>query len=325
MFETSDYDDWMERDILKSWSKRCKPRLKRSAIKELLHLRITQRELAAKHPVWSNCTNLTSKPWENAKRLLDIFHSIEENEQMLKELSESSNSGRRPSEFGQNSSAIFMIIQDTTDIIRFDDKKPSKKESKEMAGSDGNLQEKIRKQLDSQSQERTTNEFSDIMISYNWSSGKDLALRLSKDLKTAGYKVWIDEEEMGIQIHESMEKTVRNSKIILPILSREYEESTNCLLEFNYAFDLRKKIIPILCQKGYRAEGTVRMKTLSLLYSDFSRTGDDDKDDKKYAKTFRNLVKQIQKLIKKTPHHRGRKSVHMNIEAMLFRWTSEQK
>ena len=39
-----------------------------------------------------------------------------------------------------------------------------------------------------------------VMISYNWTHQK-LALKLRDDLNKAGYKVWIDVDEMGMYLH----------------------------------------------------------------------------------------------------------------------------
>ena len=281
-----------------------KNRLKRSTVKELLLLKIHQKEKAKEHPIWLLCNAITLKPWENAERILNIFRSLEENERFMRELCESRIAVRIASQdVEQNRTKVFKKIQKREDVLSFDDDKdPTKQQPKLIAGRESKLQTTtIRKQPDSQSQETTASELSDVMISYNWASGKEIALRIYADLIASGYKVWIDEEEMEVQMHSSMEKAIRNSKIILPILSKGYETSSDCLLEFNYAYDLKKKTIPIFCEKEYKAEGPVRMKTTGLMYFDLSRTGDYDKDEKNYVETLFKLAIQINKLVKQSP------------------------
>ena len=42
-----------------------------------------------------------------------------------------------------------------------------------------------------------TAEIGHVMISYSWKCAKNTVLEISKRLKAAGFKVWIDEDKMG--------------------------------------------------------------------------------------------------------------------------------
>jgi len=42
-----------------------------------------------------------------------------------------------------------------------------------------------------------------VMLSYQWDS-KETVLKIRDRLKTAGYKVWIDEDDMGMYIGSSV-------------------------------------------------------------------------------------------------------------------------
>ena len=85
----------------------------------------------------------------------------------------------------------------------------------------------------------------DIMISYNWVTGKKCAQHLYKFLTENGYKVWFDEKNLAGNLNHGMEEGVENSEIILLLISEEYQRSTNCKNEYTLAISKKKKIIPI--------------------------------------------------------------------------------
>ena len=89
------------------------------------------------------------------------------------------------------------------------------------------------------------NEKWDIMVSYNWKTGKECASDLYKVLTENGYKVWIDEKNMAGDLESEMANGVANSEIVLLLISEEYEKSHNCIREYTHANTCRKKIIPI--------------------------------------------------------------------------------
>ena len=89
------------------------------------------------------------------------------------------------------------------------------------------------------------NEKWDVMISYNWKTGKECANDLYNVLTKNGYKVWIDEQNMAGDLYRSMAKGVANSEIILLLISEEYEKSEICISEYTYAKSCEKKVIPI--------------------------------------------------------------------------------
>ena len=89
------------------------------------------------------------------------------------------------------------------------------------------------------------NEKWDIMVSYNWTTGKECANELNEFLTKCGYKVWIDKDNMAGNLYSGMAKGVANSEIILLLISEEYEKSENCISEYTYAKSCNKKFIPI--------------------------------------------------------------------------------
>ena len=89
------------------------------------------------------------------------------------------------------------------------------------------------------------NEKWDVMVSYNWKTGKECANDLYKVLTENGYRVWIDEKNMAGDLESEMAKGVANSEIVLLLISEEYERSHNCIREYTHANSCRKIIIPI--------------------------------------------------------------------------------
>jgi hypothetical protein len=89
-----------------------------------------------------------------------------------------------------------------------------------------------------------------IMISYNAAS-RDLCLKVKEALEFAGYKVWIDVEEIHGSSLEAMARAVESSDVILMCVTEKYRQSVNCQAEAQYSFKLQKPIVPLIMQKGY--------------------------------------------------------------------------
>ncbi|CAK8687498.1 unnamed protein product [Clavelina lepadiformis] len=124
-----------------------------------------------------------------------------------------------------------------------------------------------------------------IMISYNWNDSKDLAHKISDELSAAGYKVWIDKNEMRGDIYDKMYEAVDNAYLVLMFLSENYKLSENCKREGKLAADKRKRIIPIITQDNYKMEGWTALLVSGKLYYDFSKESFQDNFDK--------LIKEI--------------------------------
>jgi len=107
-----------------------------------------------------------------------------------------------------------------------------------------------------------------IMISYNWSH-KHLALFLNEQLKARGYRVWIDVESMTGDAVEAMAEAVEGSNAVLWVATSAYKQSANCKLEANYSNKLRKPIVPIMAEPGYRPDGWLGLLLGDKLYFNF--------------------------------------------------------
>jgi hypothetical protein len=72
---------------------------------------------------------------------------------------------------------------------------------------------------------------------------------------------------------DAMAEGVGKAAVVLIFVTRPYKESANCRLEGSYAQDLRKPIIPVILESGYRMDGSwgwLGLIVAGKLYHDFS-------------------------------------------------------
>ncbi|KAK3746536.1 hypothetical protein QZH41_007374 [Actinostola sp. cb2023] len=93
-----------------------------------------------------------------------------------------------------------------------------------------------------------------VMISYQWDVQKTM-IQLKNRLQAAGFRVWIDLEQMGGSTLEAMARAVEDSAVVLVCVSQKYKESSNCRSEAEYAFQLKKDIVPLMMEGNYRPDG----------------------------------------------------------------------
>ncbi|KAL3892326.1 hypothetical protein ACJMK2_004542 [Sinanodonta woodiana] len=108
-----------------------------------------------------------------------------------------------------------------------------------------------------------------IMISYNWSHQKEL-VKIRDLLKEHGYAVWMDIDNMGGSTLQAMAEAVEHAHTILICMSQKYKDSPNCRAEAEYAFQLRKKIIPLKMERGYQPDGWLGFLIGAKLFYEFS-------------------------------------------------------
>ncbi len=102
-------------------------------------------------------------------------------------------------------------------------------------------------------------EYFDLFISYKRDNGGDhgqqLAERLYKDLTAKGFKVWLDNEEIGFSrdFEKRIEEAILHSKKFACVLSPLWLASENCRYEYKKALEFEKRIVPIH-YKGFRDE-----------------------------------------------------------------------
>ena len=107
-----------------------------------------------------------------------------------------------------------------------------------------------------------------VMISYQWDS-QDVLIEVKNRLQASGYRVWMDLEQMEGSTLEAMAKAVENASVVLVCVSQRYKESPNCRSEAEYAYQLKKDIIPLMMQRNYKADGWLGMLVGTKLWIDF--------------------------------------------------------
>ena len=117
--------------------------------------------------------------------------------------------------------------------------------------------------------QRTESTGNHVMISYQWDS-QEVLIEVKNRLQASGYRVWMDLEQMRGSTLEAMAKAVENSSVVLVCVSERYKESPNCRSEAEYAYQLRKDIIPLMMQRKYRGDGWLGMLVGTKLWFDFN-------------------------------------------------------
>ena len=119
-----------------------------------------------------------------------------------------------------------------------------------------------------QSSEKIESTGNHVMISYQWDS-QEVLVEVKNRLQASGYRVWMDLEQMGGSTLEAMAKAGEDSSVVLICVSERYKESPNCRSEAEYAYQLRKDIIPLMMQGKYRGDGWLGMLVGTKLWFDF--------------------------------------------------------
>eukprot|EP00730_Choanoeca_flexa_P008075 TRINITY_DN12437_c0_g1_i12.p1 TRINITY_DN12437_c0_g1~~TRINITY_DN12437_c0_g1_i12.p1 ORF type:complete len:327 (+),score=51.27 TRINITY_DN12437_c0_g1_i12:1125-2105(+) len=83
-----------------------------------------------------------------------------------------------------------------------------------------------------------------VMLSYSWAHQKFM-LMIKEWLEAEGFKVWMDVEQMQGSVLEAMAGAVEAADCIVVCMSPEYKESNACRTEGEYAYRLKKPVIPI--------------------------------------------------------------------------------
>ena len=69
----------------------------------------------------------------------------------------------------------------------------------------------------------------------------------------------------------AMADAVENSEFIIMCMSTSYKQSTYCQAEAEYAFNCKRRIVPLIVRPNYRADGWLGFLLGSRIYVDFGR------------------------------------------------------
>jgi hypothetical protein len=94
------------------------------------------------------------------------------------------------------------------------------------------------------------------------------AVRLAKDLRSAGYDIWLDQLDIatGSRWDDEVEFALENCKTFMIILSPESLQSQNVKDEIGYAIDAGKEILPVKIKSG-----EIPFRLRRFQYVDFSQ------------------------------------------------------
>ncbi|GLI60450.1 hypothetical protein VaNZ11_002607 [Volvox africanus] len=108
-----------------------------------------------------------------------------------------------------------------------------------------------------------------VMLSYEWGCQQSVML-IKSELQKAGYMTWMDIDKMSGSTLEAMAKAVEDSAAVLVCVSKRYKESQACRTEAEYAFQQRKKIVPVLMEADYKPTGWLGALMGTRLYFNMS-------------------------------------------------------
>ncbi|CAF5114388.1 unnamed protein product, partial [Rotaria sp. Silwood1] len=124
-----------------------------------------------------------------------------------------------------------------------------------------------------------------LMISYNWDN-QAICKKIYDRLRSDGYTIWFDVQNMHGCIYTAMAKAVEQSEIVLFGMTEKYRQSDNCRKELTYACKKRKRLIPLRLQEKYDPDGWLGLISAELLYIDFTK--------KDFDTNYQNLLKEIE-------------------------------
>ena len=79
---------------------------------------------------------------------------------------------------------------------------------------------------------------------------------IKAELEKAGFTVWIDIERLhsanaNADMFQQLSNALKDAKVVIPFISKEYAESVNCRMEFQFAMkSLKKPILPLIVGQG---------------------------------------------------------------------------
>jgi len=126
-----------------------------------------------------------------------------------------------------------------------------------------------------------------IMISYQWDN-QPIIKRLAESLKSAGYNVWLDLEQMSGSTLSAMADAVEGSEVVVVCLSSKYQNSKNCRLEGEYAHLNSKTIVPLMMEGNFRPTGWLGLIIGGRLWFDFT-------NEERHTASYQGLLSELQR------------------------------
>lgn len=90
----------------------------------------------------------------------------------------------------------------------------------------------------------------DIFISYYWLINPQIEI-IDKKLTDLGYQVWKsvnNSQSFHLPLSRQLTDAIKNSKVIICCITRDYCRSFNCNLEINFAHEIKKNLIILMLE-----------------------------------------------------------------------------
>ncbi|KAI0220723.1 hypothetical protein LSAT2_027811, partial [Lamellibrachia satsuma] len=85
---------------------------------------------------------------------------------------------------------------------------------------------------------------------------------------------------------EAMANAVQDASVVLVAASQKYKDSVSCRTEAEYAYSLRRDIIPLIVEPHYKPDGWLGPLVLTKLYFNFTK-------ETHFDASMAKLVKEI--------------------------------
>lgn len=124
-----------------------------------------------------------------------------------------------------------------------------------------------------------------VFFSYNWAHQKEI-VKLAGDIKAAGYKVWLDIDQMHGSTVEAMADGLDNASIVIVDISPQYKESPNCRLEGMYAMQRRLPLVPVMFEDRYTPTGWLGLLLGTSLWYKYT-------EEKMHASVLSSVLREL--------------------------------
>ena len=94
----------------------------------------------------------------------------------------------------------------------------------------------------------------DVFLSYAWgarSARVPLADALYAALRGAGFRVWLDRNELGHDLHTGMCAGIASSAVVVALLSPDYAASAACMFELRQAAEAGRPVVACAAEPGF--------------------------------------------------------------------------
>jgi hypothetical protein len=105
-----------------------------------------------------------------------------------------------------------------------------------------------------------------VMLSYQWNHKKRVVAVEKLLRETHSIPTWIDIDNMGANVYDSMAEGVQGAAAIVCFMTDEYKESRNCQLELKFAQQAGVPIIPVKFSSDWKATGWLGLITAGGLW-----------------------------------------------------------